>query len=73
MNNLYGWTMPQKLPANSYDRVEDTFRFHKDFMKSYNEESYEGHFFEVDVQYPEKLHEVHNNLPFLPEKEKLKT
>ena len=32
-----------------------------------------GIFFEVDVQYPEKLHEVHNNLPFLPEKEKLKT
>ena len=39
-------------------------------MKSYKEESYEGYFFEVDVQYPEKLHEVHNNLPFLPESKK---
>ena len=31
-----------------------------------------GIFFEVDVQYPEKLHEVHNNLPFLPESKKKK-
>ena len=24
----------------------------------------EGYFFEVDVQYPEKLHHLHNGLPF---------
>ena len=35
-------------------------------MKSYNEESDEGYFLEVDVQYPEKLHELHDDLPFLP-------
>ena len=27
-------------------------------------------FFKVDVQYPEKLHELHDDLPFLPEKMK---
>ena len=27
---------------------------------------------EVDVQYLEKLHELHNNLPFLPERMKIK-
>ena len=32
------------------------------------EESDEGFFLEVDVQYPEKLHELHNDLPFLPER-----
>ena len=37
-------------------------------MKSYNEESDKGHFLEVDIQYPEKLHELHNHSPFLPEK-----
>ena len=36
--------------------------------KNYNEESDEGYFLEVDVQYPEKLQEPHNDLPFLPER-----
>ena len=37
-------------------------------MKNYNKERHEGYFFEVDVQYLEKLHELHNDLPFLPQK-----
>ena len=36
-----------------------------------NEESDEGYFPEVGVQYLEKLHELHNNLPFLPERMKI--
>ena len=47
--------------------MEDTSQFNKDFIKSYNEESDEGYFLKVDVQYPEKLRELHNDLPFLPE------
>ena len=39
-------------------------QFNEDFMKSYNEES-EVYFFEVDIKYPEELHVLHNNLPFL--------
>ena len=35
-------------------------------MKSYNEESDERYFLEVDVQYLEKLDELHNDLTFLP-------
>ena len=35
----------------------------KYFIKKYNEESDEGHFYEVDVQYLETSHEIHNNLP----------
>ena len=38
------------------------------FTKNYNEEYDEVYFLEVDVQYPEKLHERHNDLTFLPEK-----
>ena len=41
-------------------------------MKNYNGESDEGYLLEVDVQYLEKLHELHNDLPFLPERIKIK-
>ena len=36
------------------------------FIKIYNEDSDIGYFIEADVQYPEELHEIHNDLPFLP-------
>ena len=42
-------------------------------MKSYNDESESGeaYFREVDVHYLEHLHNLHNDLPFLPEKMKI--
>ena len=51
--------------------VENTSQFNEDFVKSYNEENDEGYFLEVDVQYPEELHKLHNDLPFLPERMKI--
>ena len=72
VNNLYGWAMSQKLPVNNFEWIKDTSQFNEDFIKNYNEESDEGYFLEVDVQYPEKLHELQNNLPFLPERKKIK-
>ena len=71
LNNLYGWVMSQKLPVNKFEWIEDISQFNEDFIKNYNEESDEGYFLEVDVQYPEKLHELHNDLPFLPERMKI--
>ena len=71
VNNSYGWARLQKLPVNKFEWIEDTSQFNEDFIKNYNEESKEGHFLEVDVQYSEKLHELHNDLPFLPERKKL--
>ena len=64
--------MSQKLPVNNFEWIKNTSRFNEDFIKPYNQESDEGYFFEVDVQYPEKLHELHNDLPFLPERMKIK-
>ena len=39
--------------------------------KKYNKGRDERHFPEVDVEYLEKLHELHNDLPFLPESIKI--
>ena len=72
VNNLYGWAMSQKLPVNNFEWIKDTSQFNEDFMKNYNEESDEGYFLEVDVQYLENIHELHNDLPFLSERIKLK-
>ena len=41
---------------------KDTSQLNEDFIKNYNEESYEEYFFEADVQYLEKLHEFYNDL-----------
>ena len=47
--------------------MKNTSQFHEDFIKNYNEESDKEYFLEVDIQYLEKLHELHNDLRFLPE------
>ena len=60
--------MPQWLPVNKFEWIEGTSLFNEDFINNYNEESNEGYFLEVDVQDPEKLHELHNYLSFLPER-----
>ena len=62
----------KKLPVNKFEWINDTSQFNEHFIKSYNEESNKGYFLEVDIQYPEKLHEIHNNLPFLLERMKIK-
>ena len=58
VNNLHGWGMWQKLPVSKFEWIEETSKFNRDFMKNYNEESDAEYFLEVDVQYPEKLHEL---------------
>ena len=43
----------------------------EDFIKNYDEESDEGYLIEVDVQYLEKLNELHNDLRFSSEMMKI--
>ena len=57
----------QKVPVNGFEKVEDISEFDESFVKSYNEESDEEYFLEAEVQYPESLHNLYNDLPFLPE------
>ena len=68
---LYGWAMSQKLSVNGFEWVEDISEFDESFTKSYNAENDERYSLEVDVKYPEKLHNLHNDLPFLPERMKI--
>ena len=63
--------MSQKLPVTNFQQIKDTTQFNKDFIKIYNEESDKRYFLEVDVQYLEKLHKCHNDLPFFPERIKI--
>ena len=63
--------MSQKLPVNKFEWIEDTTKFNEDFIKIYNDESDEEYFLEVDVQYREKLHKLHNDLSFLQERMKI--
>ena len=63
--------MPQKLTVNNFEWIKETSQFNEDLIKKYNEESDEGYVLEVDVQYLEILHELQNNLPFLPERMKI--
>ena len=64
--------MSQKLPVNGFEWVEELSEFKEDFIKNYDEDSNKGFFLEVDVQYPKKIHNLHSDLPFLPEKLKIK-
>ena len=63
--------MSHKFPVNNFEWIKDTSQFNEDFIRNHNEESDRGYFFEIGVQYFEKLHELHNNLPILPERMKI--
>ena len=71
VNNLYGWAMSLKHPINNFELIKPTSQFNEDLLKSYYEESGEEYFLETDVQYSQKLHELHNDLQFLPERMKI--
>ena len=64
--------MSQKLPVNGFMWYNDYLSdFNEDFMKNYNENSDEGYFLEVDIEYLKQLFGSHEELPFLPERKKL--
>ena len=65
MNNLYGWAMSEYLSCGSFKWLKNIDKF--DVM-SINDKSSIGYFPEVDLEYPDELHELHNNFPLAPEK-----
>ena len=70
-SNLYGWAMAQKLPVSGFKYEKNMSKFTKEFIKNYDEDSDKGYILEVDVKYPKKLHDLHSDLPFSPERMKI--
>ena len=71
-NNLYGWAMSQALPTGGFKWEKDVEKFTpKKIANLVRRNGRKGYILEVDVEYPEELHKMHNNLPFMPEKMKI--
>ena len=70
-NNLNGWAISQKLPVNDFKWMNNVSKINEKFIKNYDEDSDKGYIFEVDVNYPKRLHDLHSDLPFLPERMKI--
>ena len=64
-NNLYGWAMSEYLPYENFELVKNVDEL--DVM-SINKKCDEGYFLEVNLEYPNELHELHNDYPLAPEK-----
>ena len=44
-----------------------TSKFVQNFIKNFDRNCNKGYMFQVDVEYLKELHELHNDLPFLPQ------
>ncbi|RWR98532.1 hypothetical protein B4U79_01333, partial [Dinothrombium tinctorium] len=61
-NNLYGWALSQPLPYEDFKWVSK-----EEMNKNKSNPNY-GFILMVDLEYPEELHDYHNDLPLAPEK-----
>ena len=66
-NNLYGKAMTEKFPVRGFRWMDDISKIDEDFVKNYNKNNNKGYILDVDVDYPNKLQNLHSDLPFLPE------
>ncbi|RLU15824.1 hypothetical protein DMN91_011580, partial [Ooceraea biroi] len=67
VNNLYGWAMCQPLPYAELRWVDDTSNFDVNMIAP---DSPKGYILEVDLEYPQQLHDAHVNHPFCPTRDK---
>jgi hypothetical protein len=65
-NNLYGWAMSQSLPTHDFEWLSE--KDCKDFdVTSIPRDGEKGYILEVDLEYPQHLHDNHNDYPLAPE------
>ena len=63
-NNLYGWAMSRDLPIGNFKcMTSDELTDWKDLC----EKESAGCTLEVDLEYPDELHDLHNGYPLAPE------
>ena len=62
-NNLFGWAMSKPLPYGNFKWVEPKY--------INNKEKGVGYIYEVDLEYPDELHHLHNDYPWAAEKIKV--
>ncbi|XP_072758693.1 uncharacterized protein [Anoplolepis gracilipes] len=67
VNNLYGWAMCQPLPYASFQWVDNIYNFD---LSSIASDSPTDYILEVDLEYPQHLHDAHTDLPFCPTRDK---
>ena len=60
--------MSKKLPIKRFKWLDDIERIDEEFIKEYNEINDKGYVIEADVDYPQELHDLHSDMPFLPER-----
>ena len=65
MNNLYGWGLSSYLPYGGFKWLKNVDGFD---VNSISEKSPIGYFLGVDLEYPKKLYELHNDYPLAPDK-----
>ena len=66
-NNLYGWAMSQPLPTGGFRWVEDCDGL-AGTIQDQPADGPEGFILEVDLEYPQELHDEHNAYPLAPER-----
>ena len=69
-NNLYGWEMSQYLPTGNFRWMTDK-EINKIDLGKYKADGKKGLILEVDLEYPQELHNLHNDYPIAPEKIKV--
>ena len=65
--NLYEFAMIQLLPVDGFKFIKNVYKIDEDFIKNYDEDRDKG-FLDVNIEYPKDLHDLHSDLPFLPER-----
>ena len=66
-NNLYGFAMNQVLPKSDFEWADPTEISKIDWEEQDDDQEW-GYILEVDIEYPEELHDYHNDFPLASEK-----
>ena len=77
-NNLYGWAMCESLPVGNFKMYDSNLEKLSEGkakiierLEKWKSSSKKGYIIEVDLEYPKKLHDLHNSYPLAPEKIKV--